>query len=108
MSTQTEVVLITGANQGLGYLTALQLSKLPGYHVLVGSRDVRKGEDAVKQIEDAGAVSPVSLVVIDVSSDESIDAASKDVGRRFGKLDVLVVSVVSCGCPWCILMQDLE
>jgi NAD(P)-dependent dehydrogenase (short-subunit alcohol dehydrogenase family) len=99
MSTQTEVVLITGANQGLGYLTALQLSKLAGYHVLLGSRDARKGEDAVKQIQDAGAVSPVSLVVIDVNSDESIENASKEVGRRFGKLDVLVVSVVSCAQP---------
>jgi hypothetical protein len=49
------ITLITGANQGLGYHAALQLSKLPGYHVLVGSRDAAKGAAAVKQIEAEGA-----------------------------------------------------
>jgi NAD(P)-dependent dehydrogenase (short-subunit alcohol dehydrogenase family) len=53
--TSPQIVLITGANQGLGYFAALQLSKLPGYHVLVGSRDAAKGANAVKQIEAEGA-----------------------------------------------------
>jgi NAD(P)-dependent dehydrogenase (short-subunit alcohol dehydrogenase family) len=52
-----QVVLITGANQGLGYLAALQLSKIPGYHILLGARDAVKGANAVKQIEAEGASS---------------------------------------------------
>jgi NAD(P)-dependent dehydrogenase (short-subunit alcohol dehydrogenase family) len=89
---QLEVVLITGANQGLGYFTALQLSKLPGYHVLVGSRNTKKGADAVNKIKAEGAVSAVSSIVIDVDSDESIRSARAEVERSFGRLDVLVVS----------------
>jgi NAD(P)-dependent dehydrogenase (short-subunit alcohol dehydrogenase family) len=49
-----QIVLITGANQGLGYLAALQLSKIPGYHILLGARDAVKGANAVKQIEAEG------------------------------------------------------
>jgi NAD(P)-dependent dehydrogenase (short-subunit alcohol dehydrogenase family) len=54
-SSTPEVVLITGANQGLGYLAALQLSKLPGYQVLLGARDAAKGAAAAKKIEAEGA-----------------------------------------------------
>jgi NAD(P)-dependent dehydrogenase (short-subunit alcohol dehydrogenase family) len=96
--TQPEVVLITGANQGLGYFTALQLSKIPGYHVLVGSRDAKKGADAVNKIRAEGPVSAVSPIIIDVDSDESIQSARAEVERRFGKLDVLVVSLARCFC----------
>jgi NAD(P)-dependent dehydrogenase (short-subunit alcohol dehydrogenase family) len=39
----------------------------------------------------AGGPSPVACVVIDVDSDESIEAARADVEARFGRLDVLVV-----------------
>jgi NAD(P)-dependent dehydrogenase (short-subunit alcohol dehydrogenase family) len=95
---QPEVVLITGANQGLGYFTALQLSKLFGYHVLVGSRDAKKGTDAVNQIKAEGPVSTVSPIVIDVDSDESIRSARAEVERRWGKLDVLVVSPARSFC----------
>jgi NAD(P)-dependent dehydrogenase (short-subunit alcohol dehydrogenase family) len=98
MSTQAqpEVVLITGANQGLGYFTALQLSKLPGYHVLIGSRDATKGADAVDKIRAESPISTVSSIVIDVDSDESIQSAHAEIEHRFGKLDILVVSLMRC------------
>jgi NAD(P)-dependent dehydrogenase (short-subunit alcohol dehydrogenase family) len=88
-----QVVLITGANQGLGYLAALQLSKLPGHHVLLGARDPAKGTAAVDKIAAEGEPSKVSLLVIDVSSDESIEKAAAEVAQKFGRLDVLVVSI---------------
>jgi NAD(P)-dependent dehydrogenase (short-subunit alcohol dehydrogenase family) len=91
MSSSTQIILITGANQGLGYLTALQLSKLPGYHVFVGARSTEKGAEAVKNIEADGATAKVEAVLLDVDSDESINAAIKYVETKAGRLDVLVV-----------------
>jgi NAD(P)-dependent dehydrogenase (short-subunit alcohol dehydrogenase family) len=41
MATKT-LILITGANQGLGYYTAQQLAAEGKYHVLLGSRDFSK------------------------------------------------------------------
>jgi NAD(P)-dependent dehydrogenase (short-subunit alcohol dehydrogenase family) len=90
-----QIVLITGANQGLGYLAALQLSKLPGYHIFVGARTANKGAEAVKNIQAEGATSKVEPILVDVDSDKSIDAAMKQIKTKFGRLDVLVVSTSS-------------
>jgi NAD(P)-dependent dehydrogenase (short-subunit alcohol dehydrogenase family) len=95
-SSKNQVVLITGANQGMGYLAALQLAKLPGYNVLVGARSVQKGQDAVKKIEGKSPQSKVEAILIDVNSDESIRTAVKDIESKFGRLDVLVVFFWPC------------
>jgi NAD(P)-dependent dehydrogenase (short-subunit alcohol dehydrogenase family) len=92
----TQVVLVTGANQGLGYEVALQLAKLPGYHILVGARSQEKGAEAVSKIQAAeGVVSKLEPILVDLDSDETIHAAIKTVESKFGKLDVLVVSAPS-------------
>jgi NAD(P)-dependent dehydrogenase (short-subunit alcohol dehydrogenase family) len=91
MSSSTQIVLITGANQGLGYLAALQFSKLAGYHIFVGARSTEKGAEAVKKIEADGPTSKVEAILLDVDSDESINAAVKQIESKAGRLDVLVV-----------------
>jgi NAD(P)-dependent dehydrogenase (short-subunit alcohol dehydrogenase family) len=90
-----KIVLITGANQGIGYLAALQLSKLDGYHILVGARSVEKGAEAVKKIESDGAKSAVEPILVDLDSDDSIFAAVKKIDSQFGRLDVLVVGLAA-------------
>lgn len=65
MSSTKQIVLITGANQGLGYQAALQLSKRSDTHVLVGARDATKGAEAVKSILAASPAGAVSLITID-------------------------------------------
>jgi NAD(P)-dependent dehydrogenase (short-subunit alcohol dehydrogenase family) len=91
MPSSTQIVLITGANQGLGYLTALQLSKLPGYHIFIGARSMEKGAEAADKIEADGVTSKVEAILLDVNSDESINAAIKQIDAKAGRLDVLVV-----------------
>ena len=86
-----QVVLITGANQGLGFAAVQQIAALPGWTVLLGARDPIRGKEAVEKITAAGPVSEVELVVLDVTSDASIDAAAKHIEEKFGRLDVLVV-----------------
>jgi NAD(P)-dependent dehydrogenase (short-subunit alcohol dehydrogenase family) len=78
------VALITGANQGIGLQIAKDLAA-KNFTVLVGSRDYRRGEEAVKTIEgDAHALQ------LDVTDRASIAAAAERVRKEFGRLDVLV------------------
>jgi NAD(P)-dependent dehydrogenase (short-subunit alcohol dehydrogenase family) len=91
-----QVVLVTGANQGLGYEVALQLAKLPDYHILVGARNIEKGQAAVNKIQASkDIVSKLEPILVDLDSDETLLAAIKTIETKFGKLDVLVVSTLS-------------
>jgi NAD(P)-dependent dehydrogenase (short-subunit alcohol dehydrogenase family) len=77
------VALVTGANQGIGLQIAKELAA-KGFTVLVGSRDLERGEIAAKTIEgDARAVQ------LDVTDAASIGRAAARV-RELGRLDVLV------------------
>ncbi|KAK4939771.1 hypothetical protein LTR10_020055 [Elasticomyces elasticus] len=90
MATARTVVLITGANQGLGFECVRKLcAEQPGYHILMGARDLAKGEAAVKTVTDFAGDASVEVVEIDVTSDPSIEKAAKFVENKFGKLDVL-------------------
>ena len=78
------VALVTGANQGIGLQIAKELVE-NGFTVLVGSRNLARGEAAAKEIgSDAHALQ------LDVTGRASIDAAAKRIRNEFGRLDVLV------------------
>jgi len=78
------VALVTGANQGIGLQIAKDLAA-KGFTVLVGSRDLARGEDAAGAIDgDAHALQ------LDVTDKASIAAAAARVRSEFGRLDVLV------------------
>ncbi len=78
------VALITGANQGIGLQIAKDLAA-HGFTVLVGSRDLERGEAAARTVEgDAHALQ------LDVTDQASIAAAAGRVRNEFGRLDVLV------------------
>ena len=82
-----EVVLITGANKGLGFQTARILGKR-GFHVLLAARSKELGEAAAKTLTDEG--SKVTYIPLEVTNEESILAAAKLVESTVGRLDVLI------------------
>ena len=78
------VALVTGANQGIGLQIAKDLVA-HGFTVLVGSRNLERGEAAAKEVgPDAQALQ------LDVTDQASIAAAAKRVRNDFGRLDVLI------------------
>lgn len=82
-----KVALITGANKGIGFETARQLGE-QGITVLVGSRNQQQGEQAASALQAKGV--KARTLVIDVTDQDTIDAAVREVTRVFGKLDILV------------------
>ena len=78
------IALITGANQGIGLQIAKNLTA-KGFTVLLGSRNIERGEAAAKELG-PNAV-PIQLDVTDLAS---IAAAAKRVRQEFGRLNVLI------------------
>ncbi|KAF2513865.1 SDR family NAD(P)-dependent oxidoreductase [Flavobacterium foetidum] len=81
-------VLITGANRSIGLETAKQLSE-KGFFVYLGSRDLSKGEEAVKNLNQDGFAN-IKAIQIDVTNTESIQGAKNIIEQEQGKLDVLI------------------
>src|SRR3954453_17778251 len=78
------VALVTGANQGIGLQIAKDLVA-HGFSVLVGSRNLERGEAAAKEVgPDARALQ------LDVTDQASITAAAERIHKELGRLDVLV------------------
>ena len=92
---------MTGANKGIGLaIVSRLLGEFPDTHLLLGSRDKQRGEAAVAELvrERGQAVSPrLELIVLDVSSDESVSAAVRNVESKFGKRDALYGLVNNAG-----------
>jgi NAD(P)-dependent dehydrogenase (short-subunit alcohol dehydrogenase family) len=78
------IALVTGANQGIGRQIAQELVA-KGLTVLVGSRNLARGEEA------AHAIGPGAIALqLDVTDSASIAAAAERVRSEFGQLDVLI------------------
>lgn len=91
-----EIALVTGGNCGIGLEVVRQLARDHGqrFHVLIGCRNPDAGAAAVQELQDEG-IGGVEVVRTDITNEESLSAAAKLVGDRFGKLDVLHVNVSS-------------
>ena len=83
-----KTALVTGANKGIGKEVVRQLAGL-GYQVYLGARDEARGQETVNDFHAKG-LKDVHLLVIDVSSDESVKRAAETLATKIGALDVLV------------------
>jgi NAD(P)-dependent dehydrogenase (short-subunit alcohol dehydrogenase family) len=78
------IALVTGANQGIGLQIAKDLVT-HGFTVLVGSRNLERGEVAAREVgPDARALQ------LDVTDHASIAAAAERIGKESGRLDLLI------------------
>jgi NAD(P)-dependent dehydrogenase (short-subunit alcohol dehydrogenase family) len=83
----SRVALVTGANKGIGLEIARTLGKA-GHRMLVGARDRQRGERAAATLRDEGA--DARFVRLDVTDQQTIVAAARDIAEHEERLDVLV------------------
>jgi NAD(P)-dependent dehydrogenase (short-subunit alcohol dehydrogenase family) len=86
-SKSAPVVLITGANKGIGFEIAKQLAER-GWQVVIAARNVQAGRAAAERIEKAGRAA--RFLELDVADSQSIKRAAAGFGKQFEHLDVLI------------------
>ncbi len=86
---ETKVVLVTGANRGLGKAIAEGFARL-GVTVILGCRDMERGEAARSEISKATGNTRLEVLPIDLADQQSIRAAVAAFTARHDRLDILI------------------
>lgn len=90
--------LITGANKGIGLEVAKILAQ-NGFYVYIGARSLENGTLAVEKLK-ADGFNTIEAIQLDVTNQESVNAARKTIGEKTQVLDVLVNNAgISGGFP---------
>jgi NAD(P)-dependent dehydrogenase (short-subunit alcohol dehydrogenase family) len=84
-----KVVMITGANSGIGKATSLALAKMDATVVMV-ARSKERGEAAKAEIIKESQNNSVDLLLADLSSLESVQQLATEFQKKYSKLHVLV------------------
>lgn len=79
------VTLVTGGNRGMGLELVKELSEA-GQKVILGSRNLTKGQEAIEQLNNK----EVDLVQLDVTDDTSIQKAVAELEKKYSHLDILI------------------
>ena len=89
-------VLVTGGNNGIGLAACMLFASQPNYHCIMASRSLEKGQKALESIQSSDSSSAISLVQLDITSNNSIAKAVEEVKAKHGHLDVLVNNAGVC------------
>ena len=86
---KNKIVMVTGANSGMGKVTALELAK-KGATVVMVCRNKQLGEEAKADIISQSGNKNIDLLIADLSSQKSIRQFVQDFKNKYDHLDVLV------------------
>ncbi|MFX1533934.1 MAG: SDR family oxidoreductase [Promethearchaeota archaeon] len=84
-----KICMITGANSGIGKVTALELAK-KGAKVVMVCRDKERGEAALTEIKEQSGNENIDLMIADLGSLESVRQLISEFKARYNQLHVLV------------------
>ena len=84
-----KVIIITGANSGIGYESARELTR-KGAEVIFASRDQVKAKDAMARIGNENTDARMKFIELDLASLDSIRKFTEEFKSAYPKLDILL------------------
>ena len=100
-----KVVVITGANTGIGKVCAKELSRR-GAKVIMLCRSLERGEAAARDIRGEGG--EILVEQMDLSSFKSIRACAEKLNQNLDNIDILLNNAGVMGCPLTRTEDGLE
>jgi len=85
----SKIVVVTGANSGVGFVAAKQLAEA-GAEIVMVCRDPGRGETARARLAESATGPAPQLFIADLSSQEDIRDAARDIHFTHDRIDVLL------------------
>ncbi|ETO59055.1 hypothetical protein F444_22566 [Phytophthora nicotianae P1976] len=102
-SLKGKIAIVTGANSGIGFVTALELAR-HGADVVLACRNPERSAVAAEAIREEIKTSPghgqIEEITLDTSSQSSVKSFSDKFLKRHQKLDILVNNAGAMGFPY--------
>ncbi|HVX20790.1 MAG TPA: oxidoreductase [Acidimicrobiales bacterium] len=102
-----KVAVVTGANSGIGYETALELAA-HGAHVVLACRDAGRGMRAADMIVGHAPWASVEVLPLDLASQASVREAAGRFTADHDRLDILVNNAGVMATPWALTDDGFE
>ncbi|KAE8974572.1 hypothetical protein PR002_g25871 [Phytophthora rubi] len=106
-----KLVVITGANSGIGYQAALELAR-KGADVVLACRSEARGKQAEQRLRDALASSPgagtVKFMLLDVSDLSSVKRFAQEFNATHHRLDLLINNAGVMAVPYAKTVDGYE
>jgi NAD(P)-dependent dehydrogenase (short-subunit alcohol dehydrogenase family) len=90
---KNRAVFITGASRGIGKAAAISYAKAGASQIAIAARtDIEEVEtEMIRAAKDFGKDAPQVLrIQLDITSDDDVQKAAKQVEKAFGRLDILI------------------
>lgn len=84
-----KLILITGATDGIGKITALKLAE-KGHHIIVHGRNKTKAQRVVAELKQASHNQQIDYLIADLFSMAAIAKLAQTFQQRYDHLDVLI------------------
>ena len=84
-----KIVIITGANSGLGYNNTIQFAN-KGATVIMACRNKQKGGNALSKVKSKVPGAKLELMLLDLGSFESVSTFVTEFKSKYQRLDVLL------------------
>lgn len=101
------VAVITGANNGIGYETALELAK-KDIEVILACRNLQKAEEAKSSIVTDYPNAQINCLKLDVSSLGEVREFAHQFQRQYGRLDLLINNAGIMMSPYKVTEDGIE
>ncbi|WOE75082.1 oxidoreductase [Alterisphingorhabdus coralli] len=86
---ETKIAIVTGANNGIGFETAIGMAKA-GYHTVLACRSEAKGKAAMAEMQKRVPGGEFALLLLDLSDFESVRHFATAFRQHYDRLDVLI------------------
>eukprot|EP01061_Rhynchopus_euleeides_P045147 TRINITY_DN800_c0_g2_i1.p1 TRINITY_DN800_c0_g2~~TRINITY_DN800_c0_g2_i1.p1 ORF type:complete len:322 (+),score=117.45 TRINITY_DN800_c0_g2_i1:207-1172(+) len=102
-----KVVVVTGANAGLGLATAKEFAR-KGARVVMACRSEERARNALKQVQDYAPGSQAEFLPLDLSDLDSVTQFARDLETKCGHVDVLINNAGVMTPPYSKTKQGFE